>query len=161
MALTSFIWLNTWTWWEPLFVGSPGPLAPPKSCAVLTICVFHFFCLFLIWFWWQQLAAGRSLKFASCRGGWGVNALNQVALRWFTQWRWIEPPTFPTVKWTLTTELARNFWKGLHCRATDWAAKSTVVERQVWKRSVSEIWANVQSVESNFSKPCWETTKIM
>jgi len=25
---------------------------------------------FLIWFWWRQLAAGRSLKFASCRVGW-------------------------------------------------------------------------------------------
>jgi len=29
-----------------------------------------FFFLF-IWFWWRQLAPGRSLKFASCPGGWG------------------------------------------------------------------------------------------
>ena len=38
-------------------------------------------------FWWGQLAAGRSLKFASCRGGWGdrfcsrsASAINSVAV---------------------------------------------------------------------------------
>ena len=27
--------------------------------------------------------------------------------------------------------IARKFWKGLHCRATDWVAKSTVVKGKV------------------------------
>jgi len=30
--------------------------------------------ILFICFWWRQWVAGRSLKFASCRGGWGVHA---------------------------------------------------------------------------------------
>jgi len=39
------------------------------------------------------MAAGRSLNCASCRAV-EVNALAQGALRQFTQWLWIEHPTF-------------------------------------------------------------------
>jgi len=45
-------------------------------------------------------ASGRSLKFTSCRGGWGESCrggwgeLAQGAPRRFTQWPWVEHPTF-------------------------------------------------------------------
>jgi len=48
--------------------------------------------LCLIWCWWRQLAAGRSLKVASYRAD-EVNALAQGALRQFTQWSWVESRT--------------------------------------------------------------------
>jgi len=35
---------------------------------------FQVDCPFLVWFWWRELAAGRSLKFAACRGCWGSHA---------------------------------------------------------------------------------------
>jgi len=36
----------------------------------INIIIFQYYLNFLK-FWWQQLAAGRSLNCASCRGGWG------------------------------------------------------------------------------------------
>jgi len=48
----------------------------------------------VIWFEWRQLASGRSLKFASCRGGWSERSCPWSA--WpritITQWPWIEHP---------------------------------------------------------------------
>jgi len=56
---------------------------------------------FFFWiFWWRQLAAGRSLKCASCRGGWGerscprsVTAIHSVAAD--------RPPNLPIGRRTL------------------------------------------------------------
>jgi len=77
-----------------------GPVATVSRVAVVPV-VFHALSStsdqkpvpnFVI-FWWRQLAAGLNLNCASCRGV-EVNALSQAALRQFTQWLWIEHPTF-------------------------------------------------------------------
>jgi len=40
-----------------------------QGCFLPSMFSWFLWCAFLIWFWWQHLAADRSLKFASCRGG--------------------------------------------------------------------------------------------
>jgi len=57
---------------------------------IVKIFFFNFYCFCS--FWRQQLAAGRSLNCASCRGL--RERFAQVAIRQFTQWPWIEHPTF-------------------------------------------------------------------
>jgi len=46
----------------------------------------------LVWFLRGQLATGRRLKFAFCRGGWG-GRFCPGALRQFTQWPYVDHPT--------------------------------------------------------------------
>ena len=62
----------------------------------------------LIWFWWRQLAAGRSLKFASFRGGWVECTCPRSAAvfhLWSTCSAWLEQTTSRLRGGHFTTEL--------------------------------------------------------
>jgi len=75
------------------FVGAP---LLPMYTNHLPNCV-----AFLICFWWQQLAAEHSLKFASCCDGVEVNALAQGVLRPIHSVAVDRTPDLPIGRWAL------------------------------------------------------------
>jgi len=58
----------------------------------------------VIRFWWRQLAAGRSLKFASWQGGWGESSCLTTATA-------IHSVTFQLRDWHFATELSPSIQK--------------------------------------------------
>ena len=52
------------------FADSPMSMAPVARDSIARTCRLVWVFLFFLQFWWQQLATGRGLNCASCRGSW-------------------------------------------------------------------------------------------
>jgi len=95
--------------------------------------------------WWQAEACNLLLV-----GVVEVNALAQRVLRQFTQWSWIEHPTFRLCsrRWTSTTQVhCTDFvWRSSRCTSSSYSKNSTEIPfTNIWsyfegRRSSNTVW---------------------
>ena len=71
----------------------------------LSTLVYSKYRLTVSWLWWRQLAAGRSLNFASCWGGWGERSCTRNVTAMYST-AVARTPNFPVERRTFTTELS-------------------------------------------------------